>query len=205
MKRAQIGVFPAGEFPRRQRLWQALSQLYPVDFVAIQEPQQRGCDAALVFGLERTQQIRSVNPGLRCVTFIQEKLTAVQSAAADICFSRLEFLAPSFRGRTLPDKTIDRIALVKPQAGDEIVAKKGGEILWIHRSEGGAAWDVVAVEPPEMANGEYLYQHFHRDSWVRLLPVMHLLREITADTAWTAPPLRAAFMFDDPNLHWPNY
>jgi hypothetical protein len=38
-----------------------------------------------------------------------------------------------------------------------------------------------------------------------MLPVLHWLRVICASTAPQGPPLRAGFMFDDPNLHWPTY
>jgi hypothetical protein len=40
---------------------------------------------------------------------------------------------------------------------------------------------------------------------MQLLPLLHFLREVTATLGWAQPPLRACFMFDDPNLHWPSY
>jgi len=40
---------------------------------------------------------------------------------------------------------------------------------------------------------------------MELLPILHWLREITAKTAVEPPPLRASFVVDDPNLHWPTY
>jgi hypothetical protein len=53
-----------------------------------------------------------------------------------------------------------------------------------------------------LADGEYLFQHFSKTGWARLLPLMHFLRELSG---WEYPPIRASFMFDDPNLHWNSY
>ena len=38
-----------------------------------------------------------------------------------------------------------------------------------------------------------------------LLSIVHLLRRVLGDRDADAGPLRAAFVFDDPNLHWPTY
>ncbi len=38
-----------------------------------------------------------------------------------------------------------------------------------------------------------------------LLPLIHFLRELTNEIPTEQPPLRACFMFDDPNLHWSSF
>ena len=48
-------------------------------------------------------------------------------------------------------------------------------------------------------------EHLHGPRFMQLLPLMHFLRDVTAPHGWQRPPLRAAFMFDDPNLHLPSY
>src|SRR5437588_776228 len=42
-------------------------------------------------------------------------------------------------------------------------------------------------------------------AFVALLALVHFLREVSAEHRWTPPPLRASFIVDDPNLHWPSY
>jgi hypothetical protein len=37
------------------------------------------------------------------------------------------------------------------------------------------------------------------------IPLVHFLRDITDYSEWKRPPLRATFVIDDPNLHWPTY
>jgi hypothetical protein len=38
-----------------------------------------------------------------------------------------------------------------------------------------------------------------------LLPLLHFLGTLLADQGWKLPAPRAAFVIDDPNLHWPSY
>src|SRR5208283_5127567 len=41
--------------------------------------------------------------------------------------------------------------------------------------------------------------------FLEMLPLLQWLREICAGASPVGPPLRACFIFDDPNLHWPRY
>ena len=43
------------------------------------------------------------------------------------------------------------------------------------------------------------------ERFIQVLPLFHFLREITGPEGFSNPPLRAAFIIDDPNLHWPTY
>lgn len=43
------------------------------------------------------------------------------------------------------------------------------------------------------------------ERFIQILPLFHFLREITGHQGFSNPPLRAAFIIDDPNLHWPSY
>src|SRR5205807_4031864 len=107
--------------------------------------------------------------------------------------------------RNLADKSVTAIHQLKSLPGDKVVAQKGAEPLWIHRSAGAAAWDLVAAELPQLAGGEYLFQYFEPANWASLFPLLQFLRELARESGWTPPPLRACFMFDDPNLHGRNY
>jgi hypothetical protein len=38
-----------------------------------------------------------------------------------------------------------------------------------------------------------------------LLPLVHFIGRVLGAEGWSPPPLRASFVIDDPNLHWPSY
>ena len=64
---------------------------------------------------------------------------------------------------------------------------------------------VVALGPEEFSERTTVYERFNRRFWLRLLPFLHFLKQLTRDVNWTPPPLRACLMFDDPNLHSKSY
>ena len=43
------------------------------------------------------------------------------------------------------------------------------------------------------------------ERFVQALPLFHFLRELTGPEGFANPPLRAAYVVDDPNLHWTSY
>jgi hypothetical protein len=202
MSRPRIAVFPAGELSRQQRLLKAVSQLCMVDIVAGLEADLEGYQAALLFGVFREQAVRIAASGLHCMAFIGGPTFPVSSPSAAVRLSSNSCLPQCFRGRTLPDKAIERVCPLKPEAGDEVLAWKGDDILWLHGKQGASEVDLIAMEPAALADDGYLFEHFQKDNWLRLLPLLHFLREVSA---WEYPPLRAGFMFDDPNLHWNSY
>jgi hypothetical protein len=59
--------------------------------------------------------------------------------------------------------------------------------------------------PSELGPHEVIRDRFRAKRFLALLPILEMLRHVTKDIAWKAPALRAAFVLDDPNLHWPSY
>lgn len=202
MKPVKIAIFPAEQFTRYQRLLNALSELYSIQFESRAEGNWADCAAILFFGASREEIFRAASSGVRCIGFIKEPLVPAQSPDAGISFASISYVPQCFRGRTVPDKSIEQIRPLKADSGDEIVARKGEEILWIHRKLENASFDLLALDAPDLADGKYSYQFFQRDNCMRLLPLIRILRELSP---WKRPPLRACLMFDDPNLHWKSY
>jgi hypothetical protein len=202
MQRKKIGVFPSEEFPRFQLLLENLSGVYPVDFEACEDWNQRSFDAAVAIGVTREQAVKIAGSGLRCLAFTGRDASAAVLATGDLRFSSLPYLTEIFRGRTLPDVTVNRIHRLDEQPGDEVVARKGDDILWIRRSDTDAEVDFIGIEPPQLLRDDRLFRYFRKDDWVRLFPLLHFLQELSG---WQPAPIRACFMFDDPNLHWPSY
>jgi hypothetical protein len=54
--------------------------------------------------------------------------------------------------------------------------------------------------------GRTSHRSFGSGQWlVGLLPLLQFLREAAGPELYQLPPLRAGFIIDDPNLHWPSY
>lgn len=108
------------------------------------------------------------------------------------------------RGRTLSHETLGEGALDGHGVG-EVLAFVGDRPAWTKRSVAGQATDVLTFGPAELERGAFLRDELEPGRFFRLLPLVHFLREVTGTSAWRPPPTRAAFVVDDPNLHWRSY
>ena len=104
------------------------------------------------------------------------------------------------RGRALVDSRAAGLAGLQVD-GDTVRASCRGKALWIRRG----AVERVALAPDELLPEESLRDLLVPGRWLSLLPIVHFLREVTDDAEWQLPATRAAFVIDDPNLHWRSY
>ena len=87
----------------------------------------------------------------------------------------------------------------------DVMATLNDTPAWLQHGDGDARHDIVALSPPELDDGLALRHFLNERQFLRLLPLIHFLREVTSDLRWRPPPLRACFIFDDPNLHRESY
>src|SRR5215203_5909127 len=127
---------------------------------------------------------------------------ADRSERTPVIFSNSQHLLPALRNQQL-DQCI-RGGLPAIREG-EVLATSGGALIWTtFRQQGhGTEFAMEALSP--LQPRELLLDQLQSSQWTGLLPLIAFLRRITQDQAWVSPPLRACFMFDDPNLHWPTY
>jgi hypothetical protein len=57
---------------------------------------------------------------------------------------------------------------------------------------------------PEL-EGERILRDLFADRALALVALIHFLRSVTQRNSFVQPPLRAALLFDDPNLRWRTY
>jgi hypothetical protein len=193
-------VFPAAAWTERQPLFQALSELYPVDFVVGDDPASPRSDAALLFGVSRAEALRAAQSSWPCLAFATEPGPIVRTVSGSVRFAALASLPVAFRGRSMAHGSLEGVAALTERPGDTVIARLEDHILWIQ--PGVSNLHLLAAEPPNIPADGYLFQFFNRDDWMRLFPLLHFLRELSG---LELPPLRACFMFDDPNLHWKSY
>jgi len=90
-----------------------------------------------------------------------------------------------------------------PAGGEAVLADGSGGPVWTRRA-GPAPLDRLRAALPELAPGEVLRDALRGDGALAVLALVELARAL-APGGWTAPPLRAAILFDDPNLRRPTY
>jgi hypothetical protein len=112
-------------------------------------------------------------------------------------------LARALRKRKIAERArIGELALT-PQNARDVLARVDERAVWWQSGDGGLHCSLYPLA--ELGEAQTLRDHLCPGSFMGLLPVLHFLRELFAEEGWKLPAPRAAFVIDDPNLHWPSY
>ncbi|HEX6781214.1 MAG TPA: hypothetical protein VF125_04200 [Solirubrobacterales bacterium] len=201
-RRRVVGVFPASAHGHSKRLTAALEEALPaVRF----EPRNKGelgdLDGTIEYGAGVQAEAAAALgiPALRLL--VPEPPEPGEDAGQT--FGPVEQLDPRLHGAELPDARLtSALAAAEPAPERAAVLARCGELpTWTRRGP----LQTALLAPSELDPGEALRERLCERRSAALLPVVHFLRELTAEDGWKPPAVRAAFLFDDPNLHWPSY
>lgn len=139
--------------------------------------------------------------------------TVVQSSRRVPCgessvieFSRNPILPRILAARKIAANEASSLMALPQLSGNmQVLASKEGAPIWAMQETAGVQHHYSVAPIPELNDGEALFQRFHGNQFLSLLPLVIFLRALTADHSWEQPPLQACFMLDDPNLHWRTY
>jgi hypothetical protein len=195
----RVGIFPGAELSQRPRLFAALSKAFPdVVFESRDAGAFAALDALIEFG-GSTQASAATTAGVRGLAALGPE--GGDGTAVSFAIARAETADRRLRGRVFPDRRLASHQAPLEISGSETIAGFGGGPLWVRRG----SLDVAALAPAELGEAESLRCRLCGTRSLALLPFVELLRSLTAGNGWRPPPLRATFLLDDPNLHWPSY
>lgn len=194
--RTVIGVHPADEFDCWRFLWEALRDIFPVEFV----PGCRTSSEGVIVFAGSDQAGTFFERGISCFCVTDKPITG----SGTLVFSSHAEVPLGFRGARLTDPSLCEFSPVAPIPGGTVQAIMDGQPLWVRRRRDKCIFDVVGVAPTFDGTGS-LRDHFCASSWFSLLPLLDFLRAVSGARAHLEAPLRATFMFDDPNLHSRRY
>jgi hypothetical protein len=196
--RVRVGIFPARELAARARLWTALEAVHAIRFVAREEGNWRDLDAIVRIGAD----LQPSPPRVPCLSMIGEE-RGKPGRACPIELIDDPALARPLRGARLSDAWASpRDQGVEPAGGDVVLASLDGAPAWV-LGGGASVHHRVACAPTELAQGEALRERLQAGRCLALLALVQFLRDL--DPHYEPGSLRAAFVIDDPNLHWPSY
>ncbi len=205
----RIGLFPRGHRCRRPRFFRALEDVYAVRFEDRAWGELRALDGAIVLGgsEERVSEIQA--RGIPCLVAPDRKegrsLSHHDGVPGSVDLSASSLLDPKLHARRLADASVRHAEPVLTEDLGTVLASHEGVPLWVARRSNGLRTDHVAISPLDPPDGLPLRAQLRQGRFLSLLPLIHLLREVTADRGWRAPPPRAVILIDDPNLRRPSY
>jgi len=207
--RKRVGVIAARLDRGQERTLTALQRAFSACFERIDSADHdlNGVDGLLVLGPAALENIPADLPRLMLPFDASrrdygERLTPVVLAAET-------GLARSLRGRTIAEIVVAG-ELPSPPPRARALARVGGRPVWWQAHErtadGTASLSASAYPLAELGDGEALREHLHAGRFMGLLPLIHFLtQQVLGVDGWRLPPVRASFVIDDPNLHWPSY
>jgi hypothetical protein len=139
--------------------------------------------------------------------FVMKDSCLVDTSNSNIIKIGKSNIIPSF----LWDKDIEieeaRLMKVLTYDGTDIVGilGKDGKIFFGKIKNNKSRHYFHCAKIPELKFGQCLYDVINYRNVISIFPIILFLRSINENDMWIMPPLRATFMFDDPNLHWPSY
>lgn len=122
----------------------------------------------------------------------------------EVRFADEDEVAFPFRNRRVRTLVPQLHRPLATESFDKVLATTSSGVLWSVRSKNGVRHYRSALPLLAMGQEQALSDVMGGDRFIENLPLMHFLFELGVPR-WHAPPLRAAFIFDDPNLHWHTY
>jgi hypothetical protein len=199
--RATVFVSPAGALSQRPRLFGALAEAFPLSFEDWVPGRTDGAGLIAVGPPGALPPAAELPEGLP---------TLAVAGSPDIPAGPRPFTLESVadvdrrvRGLTLTDRFSAPPCDDTATGGHQVLATSGSEAVWTvsHRP---APLHRLRSELPELQADEVLYALLGRRQ-LTTVALVQFLRELSGPARWAPAPLRAAFLFDDPNLRWRSY
>ena len=196
--RSLVAVWPGAVLEANRRLFDALEAAFPVCF-RVWGRHDGACDGLIVVGQDSVPGRPEDAPDVPV-------LALADGGPPD---------APDEHVRLADHVAVDRrlwgLSLATGGSGIAMAAGDGEEV--IASGSSGPYWTVTAgprrmhrvrAALPRLGSGDVLRDALLQERAFPLVAVMHFLRELPGE-GWRTPPLRAAILFDDPNLRRPRY
>lgn len=185
-----VGVQPAAALTARYRLFRALEVAFDVRFVPWHP------DGPVHDGLVTVGHGAGVADAGGVPALVFAALPATANPSEPVRLARSGRLDRRLRGIELPARPVG--PPLPLGSDDEVLAAGPSGAAWTRR-RGLVAIDRVRVALPVLADDEVLRDGFAPDRALGLVALVAFLRALVPG-GWTEPPLRASFVFDDPNL-----
>ena len=200
--RPVVGVFPEAAAHARPRLIAALTRACGVDLVPRHARDTSGLQAAVVFGADPPLVDELMARGI--ASFVAHSPCRASDGPLAVHFDGGQ-LDERLAGRTLLERDALPAVALAADPRDHVLAHSGRDAWWLRRSDARARLEEASVAPDELPEGRRLKDEVRAGRFLAMLPLVHFLRSLEHAVGWERPPLRASFLFDDPNLHRPSY
>jgi hypothetical protein len=160
-------------------------------------------DALVRVGHDRSEPGEDATSGAQLPTIVFGEGVSPSEALDDVLLLDEHAVDRRLRGVTLWGQRGGRAPIADGGAVD-VLAVDGAAARWTV-ARGPVPVHRVAGALPELGPVEILRQALMSEHSLSIVAMTHFLRAVCAGSDFEAPPLRAAIVFDDPNVRWRSY
>ncbi|WAK00561.1 hypothetical protein [Methylobacter sp. YRD-M1] len=188
--------------PSEMELFSILQQLLPIRFIlGIQD----GIEAnGIIAGDTEAQKDVAGITSLR-LPLSAKRTDRHKQIETEVKFADDPDVPFPFRGRTVNTKLTQIRPVLSTRTDEKILAASKQGPIWIVSKVNGIKHFKSVLPLPSISTEQNFSDVFNGECFLELLVLLEFIREISTGTAYQHPPLRASFIVDDPNLHWPSY
>jgi hypothetical protein len=197
-----IGISQHFKYPQETELFSILEQLFPVKFIFGEQGGINAHGSIILDGGANKDATRVPSISLPLLTHREGKSQHIET---EVTFADDPDVPFPFRGRTVSTKLAQAEAVLSARSNEKCLAASKWGPIWVMSKIGGIKHFKSALPLPHISADENFNDVFNGECFLPMLVLLQFVREITASTAYQDPPLRASFIIDDPNLHWPRY
>ena len=202
----RVGVITgSSEVPVIPRLLALLESVMRVRFEGRVFGDFEGLNGVILLRESHQEAERMRAAGIHCLHFPLGELLVSEKVREEIRFADHRDVPEPFRKRQILNDFAPACELVTPPPGAETMAFSSKGPTWVMQRDGQIRHDCSLLPLPRLTDSSGLFDYLNANSFVQVLPLIAFLRFLTSDEKESPPPIRACFMFDDPNLHWKSY
>jgi hypothetical protein len=216
--RKRVGVIAERAITGLEPLFASLEHVFPVRFeptdstdlerfdgVLVLDPSALGDDPTALGDMPRGLMPGDLMPRDLPRLIISSGAARHREEHVVIGLSEDSGLARPLRGAAIPERTMVGEPSFPAPESSRVLASIGRTPVWWQVGDACESLCVSSYSLPELGEQETLREHLRAGCFMGLLPLLHFLDLVLGAQGWTLPPLRASFVIDDPNLHWPSY
>jgi hypothetical protein len=200
-RRLTIAVRPGSALRERLRLFGVLETAFPVSFVPLDGEVTSGAAPTILFAA-RDDLLMPTELASGGEPILVVGAEDASDGPRPVKVGNDGGVDRRLRGVELPDRR--GAHQITPDGPATLLATSSDGPTWLRHSARGTTVDLLGGALPELGEDEIL-RDLLPERAVTLVALIQFLRAASAGAAYAPPPLRAAFLFDDPNLRWRTY
>lgn len=188
--------------PSESELFAILERLLPINFV-VGDQHSKNVQGIIISDVKDSKVVNKVTSLALPSNIESENTTGLVETTVKFS-DELEVPFP-FRGRTVKTNIVRGGGVLSLHSNEKALAANDEGVLWSVLDTDGVKKFRSVLPLPNISLEQNFNDVFNGECFIQMLVLLQFIRVVSASTHYQNAPLRAAFIIDDPNLHWPSY